>query len=196
MPYEINLLYGIFYHGYLGEVQLPPNDSSISIPDAASYLIYKRIDRAGCKKFLKEKFTENKWKFVEQLCSISPEETLDVYKKQYIDFYMTLAAPDQVFEKLFHLFDLTKKDPAGNSFLMAALIHSLAEDDMTRYNFLLAKGLDPDEKNLAGFSCSDLTALIEKQKEKDEKRRLARKARAEARKQAKEQEKNQTKKGK
>ena len=93
-------------------------------------------------------------------------------------FYMTLMAPDSVFGKLFPVFDLTSRDTGGNSFLLPALIYSLCKEDMSRYEFLLARGLDPDEKNLAGFSCNDLLAHVEAAKAAREAARIERNAKA------------------
>ena len=105
---------------------------------------------------------------------------------------MTFEAPDRIFEKLLPLFDLQKKDPAGNSLLMAALVRGLDKEDMSRYNFLLAQGLDPDEKNIAGFSCNDLVKHLEDLQAKEEAARLAREERAKARAKLR---KKETKKG-
>ena len=49
---------------------------------------------------------------------------------------------------------------------------------MSRYNFFLAQGLDPDEKNIAGFSCNDLIKHFEDLKAKEEAAKLAREERA------------------
>ena len=145
---------------YLGKTHSAKGAFEQGVPDAASYLIFKRMDRVNGKHFLKMQLKNQNWDFVEELCSISPEETLDVYTKKYIRFFITLDAPDNVFEKLFPLFDLTERDPAGNAHLLAALVRGISENDMNRYNFLLTKGLDPDEKNFAGFSCNDWTAYL------------------------------------
>ena len=169
------------YHCYLGDVLPCKKDFEQNIQDGASYLIFKRIDRTNSKKFLKKEIRRNNWEFVEQLSAISLEDALDVYNKKYIHFFMTLEAPDHLFEKFLPLFDLQKKDPAGNSFLMAALVRGLDKEDMSRYDFLLAQGLDPDEKNIAGFSCNDLIKHLEDLKAKEEAAKLAREERAKAR---------------
>ena len=64
---------------------------------------------------------------------------------------------------------------------MAALVRGLEKEDMSRYNFLLSQGLDPDEKNVAGFSCNDLVKHLEELKAKEEAARLAREERAKVR---------------
>ena len=182
----------VLYCCYLGDVLPYKKGFEQNIQDAASYLIFKRIDRTNSKKFLKKEIRRNNWEFVEQLCAISPEDALDVYNKKYIPFFMTFEAPDRIFEKLLPLFDLQKKDPAGNSLLMAALVRGLDKEDKSRYNFLLAQGLDPDEKNIAGFSCNDLVKHLEDLQAKEEAARLAREERAKARAKLR---KKETKKG-
>ena len=144
------------------------------VSDAASFLIFKQMDRTNSKHFLKKQLAEGNWDFVDDLCSISPEDALDVSSKRYIRFFMTLSAPDHVFEKLFPLFSLTERDSGGNSYLLAALVRGVASDDLSRYNFLLEQGLDPDEKNMAGFSCNELAAHLENLKSKEEAAKLAR----------------------
>ena len=148
------------------------------VQDAAAFLIIKRMDRENGKRFLKNQFLENNWGFVEDLWQISPGDVMDVHGKKYMPFYMTLMAPDSVFGKLFPVFDLTSRDTGGNSFLLPALIYSLCKEDMSRYEFLLAHGLDPDEKNLAGFSCNDLLAHVEAAKAAREAARIERNAKA------------------
>ena len=173
------------------------------ILDAATFLIIKRMDKENSKRFLKYQFKKNNWEFVEKLCELSLEDAMDVYGKKYISYDITLSASDGVFEKLFPTFDLTSRDPGGNSYLLPALIHCLNQGDMSRYNFLLAKGLDPDEKNLAGFSCNDLLAHIEAEKAKKEAEeakkeaeRLKRNARAREKRAQDNLKKMQAKKGK
>ena len=131
------------------------------IEDAASFLIFKRMDRGNGKRYLKKQLKSDNWEFVEQLCELSPEDAMDVEGKKYMPFYMTLMAPDSVFEKLAPCFDLSSRDPGGNSLLLPALVHGLCNNAMERYSFLRRKGLDPDEKNSAGFSCNDLNSFVE-----------------------------------
>ena len=153
------------------------------------------MDRENSKRFLKKLIQKNNWELADQLAAVSPADVLDLYGRKYIDFYMTLMAPDSVFERLCPIFDLTEKDPAGNTHLLAALVRGLYHNDMSRYNLLLEKGLDPDGKNIAGFSCNDLVAHFEDLKAKIEAARIARNERArerarERRKQAKKGNKN------
>ena len=151
------------------------------------------MDRENGKRFLKQQFEKNNWGFVEELYELSPGDATDIYGKKYIPFYMTLMAPDGLFENLFPTFDLTSRDPGGNSFLLPGLVYSMCKDDMSRYEFLLSHGLDPNEKNLAGFSCNDLLAHIEALKAAREAARLERNAKARER---RKQKKLQVAKGK
>ena len=144
------------------------------INDAATFLIYKKMDRENGKRFLKSLYdndrnyrrlngrkppvdeaAEKKWDFVEEICKLAPQEAMDVDGKKYMPFYITLMAPDRVFEKLFPLFDLSERDPGGNSLLLPALLYCRYTGTKSRYAFLKKQGLDPDEKNSAGFSCND-----------------------------------------
>ena len=131
------------------------------IEDAASFLIFKRMDRENGKRYLKKNLKAYNWEFVEQLCELSPEDAMDVEGKKYMPFYMTLMAPDSVFEKLFPYFDLSSRDPGGNSLLLPALVYGLCNNAMERYSFLRQQGLDPDEKNIAEFSADDLAWFVE-----------------------------------
>ena len=132
-----------------------------AVEDPATFLIYKRMDKENGRRFLKIQLKKSNWNFVDELCDISCEDAIDVQGKKYIPFYMTLFAPDSVFEKLFPLFDLNCKDPGGNSLLFPALVRGLTGSGMERYNFLLAQGLNADEKNIAGFSCDDVIKQVE-----------------------------------
>jgi hypothetical protein len=76
-------------------------------------------------------------------------------------FYLALYAPDSLFEKLLPVFDLEMRDPGGNSLLLPALVSGLCGNSLARYEQLLAMGLNPDEKNQAGFSCNDVINYFE-----------------------------------
>lgn len=141
---------------YFGETQNPKGAFQQKIPDAATFMIYKRMDRVNAKKYLKKQLYAGNWSFIEELAALSPEDVMDVYGKKYMQFYFTLMAPDAVFEKLVPFFDLELRDPAGNTLLMPAVTRTLCSDSANRYNYFLQKGFDPEEKNLAGFSCSDV----------------------------------------
>ena len=129
--------------------------------DPSSYLIYKRMDEVNGKLFLDKQFAEEHWDFLEALYDLAPEEIFDAHNRQFLSFFVTLMAPDSVFEKLFPCFDLSSRDPGGNSLLLPALVYGLCNNAMERYSFLRRKGLDPDEKNSAGFSCNDLNSFVE-----------------------------------
>ena len=150
----------ILYRCYFGDARAYGGVFGKGVPDVANFLIRKRMDRENGKRYLKKQFGENNWSFVEAVCDISPEEAMDVNGKKYMPFFITLMAADKVFEKLFPLFDLTERDPGGNSLLLAALVHGLCSNSMERYHFLRKQGLDPEEKNLAGFSCVDLERFV------------------------------------
>ena len=78
-------------------------------------------------------------------------------------FYLVLNAPDSLFEKLLPVFDPEMRDPGGNSLLLPALVGGLCGNSLARYEQLLAMGLNPDEKNLAGFSCNDVINYFKNQ---------------------------------
>ncbi len=126
------------------------------VEDAAIYMIYKSMDKANAKLFLKEQFLAEKWDFLEELCDISPEELINLTAKKRMLFFIALNCPDNIFYKIFQAPDFTLRDKAGNSVLFPALVHDLLNGSLNRFEFLCQKGLDPDEKNLAGFSCNDM----------------------------------------
>ncbi|MBO5764803.1 MAG: hypothetical protein J6S24_00845 [Lentisphaeria bacterium] len=165
-------LQSILARCYCGKKQPPHGTFEEGVADAATFLICKRMDKENGKRYLKEQFTAENWDFVDEICDLSREEAMDVPGKKYMQFYITLKAPDNVFEKLFPLFDLDARDPGNNSLLMPALVYSLCSGSMKRYEFMLEQKLDPDEKNNAGFSCSDLTAWYKVYLEKQEAERL------------------------
>lgn len=124
--------------------------------DAATYMIYKSMDKENAKLFLKEQFCNKKWDFLEELCDISPDELTNLSGKKKMPFFIALESPDGIFFKFFQSADLTLRDKAGNSVLFPALVHDLLNGSLNRFEFLCQKGFDPDEKNLAGFSCNDM----------------------------------------
>ena len=179
---------------YFGEKHACKGIFEQGVSDAATFLIFKQMDRTNSKHFLKKQLTDGNWDFADALCDISPEDALDVSSKKHIRFFMTLEAPDSVFEKLFPLFDLKERDSGGNSHLLAALVRGLVSNDLSRYNFLLAQGLDPNEKNMAGFSCNELAAHLENLKAKAEEAKLARNERARERARVRRKQANQKRK--
>ena len=126
------------------------------VEDAATYMIYKVMDKANAKLFLKYQFDNDKWDFLEELCDISPEELTHVPGKNKMPFHIALKAPDDLFFKFFQSADLQLRDKAGNSVLFPALVHDLRNNRLNRFEFLCQKGFDPNEKNHAGFSCNDM----------------------------------------
>lgn len=134
-----------------GSFEEPPEDP-------ATFLICKRMDKKNGSLFLKKCYEKEDWQYIEALFDISPDEAVDIPGKKYLPFYIALIAPDHFFDKFFKTFDPVQQDWCGNSLLMPALLHDLCNDDKERkrYNFLLQKGLDPDKKNLAGFSCNEM----------------------------------------
>ena len=126
------------------------------VEDAATYMIYKSMDKENAKLFLKEQFFNEKWDFLEDLCDISPDELINLPGKKKMPFFIALSCPDNIFYKFFQSADFTLHDKTGNSVLFPALVHDLLNGRLDRFNFLTQKGVDPDEKNLAGFSCNDM----------------------------------------
>ena len=126
------------------------------VEDVATYMIFKAMDKANAKLFLKCQFECEAWDFLEELCDISPEELTHVPGKNKMPFYIALNAPDNIFYKFFQSGDQHLRDKAGNSVLFPALVHDLLNNGLNRFEFLCQKGFDPDEKNLAGFSCNDM----------------------------------------
>ena len=167
-------LHGILSSCYFGERLSFKGAFAQGIQDVGTFLISKRMDRVNGKRFLKMQYWLEKWHWAEEICDIDPEEALDVYGRKLIPFYMVLAAPDSVLEKLLPHFDLTMRDPAGNSLLLPALVHGLLSTTMERYELLIEKGLDPDEKNLAGFSCTELKEYLKDKKFTKKGRRYVR----------------------
>ena len=115
-------------------------------------VIYAQIQGGKIKKV---PFNE-KWIFLEELCDISPDELTNLPGKKKMPFFIALESPDNIFFKFFQSADLTLRDKAGNSLLFPALVHDLLNGSLNRFEFLCNKGLNPDEKNLAGFSCNDM----------------------------------------
>ena len=126
------------------------------VEDAATYMIYKSMDKENAKLFLKEQFCNKKWDFLEELCDISPDELTNLPGKKKMPFFIALNCPDNIFYKFFQSADFTLHDKTGNSVLFPALVHDLLNGSLEHFEFLVQKGLDPDEKNHAGFSCNDM----------------------------------------
>ena len=147
--------HGILANCYFGKTQSYAGMFRQDVEDAATFLIYKRLDRTNAKRYLKKQYSNANWEFVAKVCELSPADALDVYGGKHMPFFITLMAPDDVFEKLYPVFDKKMRDSGGNSLLLPALIRGLVESPDCRYHKLLADGFDPDEKNIAGFSCND-----------------------------------------
>jgi hypothetical protein len=126
------------------------------VDDAATYMIYKSMDKENAKLFLKEQFCNKKWDFLEELCDISPDELINLPGKKKMPFYIALNCPDRIFYKFFQSPNLAIRDKAGNSPLFPALVNDLLNGKLNRFEFLCQKGFDPNEKNLAGFSSNDM----------------------------------------
>ena len=142
--------------------------------DPASYLIYKRINPVDGKLFLDKQFTEERWEFLEALYDFAPEETFDVHNKRHLPFFITLRAPDDIFKKCLPSFNIKNHDQGGNTLLLPALLYSIHQKNMARYNFMLDElKFNPDEKNLAGFSCNDLYYSIKDVKTKNKEKKYA-----------------------
>ena len=132
--------------------------------DAATFLINKNFDKTNAKLYLNTAYTGYDWSFLEELCDLSPADAVDVYEQKSMMFYLTLNAPDRIFEKILPLIDPKIRDAAGNNLLLPALICKLnskhyqekgVDISGKRYDTLIELGVDPDQKNLAGFSCND-----------------------------------------
>ena len=131
------------------------------ITDAATYLIKKSMDNDNAKHFLKNQYENKNWELIEELCDISPAEAIAVDGKKYMPFYLALTAPDSLFYKFFQSVNTKLRDTAGNTVLFPALVRDLAEGGSRKhYQHILELGLDPDEKNLAGFSCNDVIRFL------------------------------------
>lgn len=148
---------------YFGDVFAAKGIFDQDVPDVSTYLILKQMDRENGKRFLKKQYQTANWRFIEALADISPEDSFDVHGKTFMPFYLVLNAPDSLFEKLLPVFDPEMRDPGGNSLLLPALVGGLCGNSLARYEQLLAMGLNPDEKNLAGFSCNDVINYFKNQ---------------------------------
>ncbi len=126
------------------------------VDDAATYMIYKSMDKDNAKLFIKKQFSDGNWDFLEDLCDISPEELTHSPGKRKMPFDIALNCPDRIFYKFFQSPKLAIRDKAGNSPLFPALVNDLLNGKLNRFEFLCQKGFDPNEKNLAGFSCNDM----------------------------------------
>ena len=153
---------------YFGDV-LPYGGLFVEeISDAATYLINKSMDKDNAKRFLKNQYENKNWAFIEELCDISPDEAIAVDGKKYMPFYLALTAPDSLFYKFFQSVDPKVRDTAGNTLLFPALIRDLVGGSTRKhYQYILEHGLDPEEKNLAGFSCNDFIKYFNNMKGKN-----------------------------
>ena len=149
-------LSGIMAGCYLGENRNLKGLFADPPQDAATYLVYKSMDRENGKIFLKKKYATGDWKFIMELFQLSPQEIFEVAGKKDIPFFITLMAPDDIFYKLIDAIDISQRDIGGNTLLFPAVIHDVNCGNSERTKYLEKQGLNLDEKNLAGFSCADL----------------------------------------
>lgn len=150
------------YNAYCYRDLAPGGLFSKEIDDAATYLIYKAMDKENARLYLNDQYCERNWTFLEELCGISPEELLEVPEKSQIPAFLALASPDSLFYSFFGAVKCRELDTFGNSPLFPALVHDLCSGSRNRYDFLLERGYDPDAKNLVGFSCNEVIASLGK----------------------------------
>lgn len=141
----------------LGESALPHGMFENFTGDPAAFLVFRTMDKVNAGKYLKRRYVEQDWDFLQKICDIAPEELLNVPGRQQMPFLITLKAPEPLFQKFIRSVDPGVRDRTGNTLLHYAVIHDLSKDaaDM-RYPLLLEMGCDPNAKNDAGFSCNDL----------------------------------------
>ena len=137
--------------------------------DVSSYLLCKVMDRENGARYLKKRYANGDWAFLEELFDISPEEVLETMGRKQIPFLIALEAPDPLFQKFFRTVDPTLRDRVGNTLLHYALAHDLHSDGPERSSFMLERGCDPEAKNEAGFSCRDILEHIEMMKKTEGK---------------------------
>ena len=126
------------------------------------------MDKDNAKRFLKNQYENKNWELIEELCDISPAEAIALDGKKYMPFYIALTAPDSLFYKFFQTVNPKWRDTAGNTVLFPALIRDLAGGGIWKHcQYMLERGLDPDEKNLAGFSCNDFIKYFNNMKGKN-----------------------------
>ena len=139
--------------------------------DAATYLIYRNLDKEQARRFFRRELKNDNWQFVEEIYDLAPEVLERLIGKRELPFLLTLAGSDSLLKKYLNAHEASLcRDINGNTLLHAALLRAVYADIASlfktdnpyrsRYDFLLKSGCRSDVKNEAGFSCDDLSKIL------------------------------------
>ena len=139
--------------------------------DAATFLIYRNLDKEQARRFFRRELKNGNWQFVEEIYDLAPEVLERLIGRNKLPFLLTLAGTDSLLTKYLTDHDASLcRDINENTLLHAALLRAVYADITSlfktdnpyrnRYDFLLENGCRSDVKNEAGFSCDDLSKIL------------------------------------
>jgi len=138
----------------------------------AEFLIRSVMDLTNARRFLFRKIRMYQWDFCVKLLNCDREALYRFLPREKCAFLLCSAAPQFVWKKFLDLNPeaVSFRDANGNTLLHAALLRATLKHidamlipgnpERKLYDFLVARGCDPERKNKRGVSCSDLLAMI------------------------------------
>ena len=168
----IDALYNLWFDFTERHIPLPQRIFyDIGECDAATFLIYRNLDKEQARRFFRRELKNGNWQFVEEVYEFAPDVVERIIGKIKLPFVLTLAGTDSLLQKYLAEYSASSfLDENGNTLLHAALLRAVyanmeslfKPDDLhrKRYDFLLEKGCRSDIKNEAGVSCDDLLEVL------------------------------------
>ena len=114
-----------------------------------------------------------RWQFVEEIYDLAPEVLERLIGKRKLPFLLTLAGTDSLLKKYLNAHEASLcRDINGNTLLHVAILRAVFTDIENAcnqgtscrkyYDYLVARGGNPDKKNKKGVSCNDIFVIIRK----------------------------------
>ena len=138
----------------------------------AEFLIRSVMDHKNARRFFLRKIHRRQWDFCGQLLDCDPEAMYRFLPRTRCAFLMCSAVPRPVGERFLELNPKAAsfRDENDNTLLHAALLEAAfgnvaaalvpGSPERKLYDFLIARGGDPDRKNKRGVSCTDLLSMM------------------------------------
>lgn len=139
---------------------------------AEEFMLMSTMDSVNAKRYLVRKI--GNWQFFDDLFELDPEAIYRFLPETEVAVLWCIAADEKVgikyLDQIENIADIADKN--GNTLLHAALLRAVFTDFENiyepgspcrqYYDYLVARGCDPDKKNKKGVSCNDIFVIIRK----------------------------------
>lgn len=139
---------------------------------AEEFMLMSTMDSVNAKRYLIRKI--GSWQFFDDLFELDSEAIYRFIPKTEAAFLWSIAADEQggikYLDQIENIADISDKN--GNTLLHAALLRAVFTDIENAcnqgtscrkyYDYLVARGGNPDKKNKKGVSCNDIFVIIRK----------------------------------